>query len=386
MDIQKLHAVALAMVALGKGILAADESNGTCGKRFEKIGVENTEDNRRAYREMLFTAPGIGEHISGVIMYDETIRQSAADGRTFVKVLQDAGVLPGIKVDLGTKEMDGSPEEKITKGLEGLPERLAEYFSLGATFCKWRAVITIGEGLPTDANIRENAKILATYAKMCQDAGLVPMVEPEVLMDWSHGIDVCRDATKRTLMAVFEELEKAGVAVEGMILKPNMVISGKESGVTDTSEVVAKATLDLFNEILPAHLAGISFLSGGQSETQATENLNALNSAEHHWPLSFSYGRALQNSALQTWGGKAENVVSAQQVLWHTFWNRAQKLLGVVVLGGFVNADGVVHLHHFAIVHDRDFIQGKRLCSGDAAAVYPAKADSGEFPDCFYEP
>lgn len=316
--LSELHATAVAMVAPKKGILAADESTGTIGKRFEKIGVENTEDNRRAYRETLFTAAGIGEYISGVILYDETIRQTAPNGKTFVNILKEAGVLPGIKVDQGVKEMEGSPEEKLTKGLEGLGERLREYVALGAAFAKWRAVVTIGEGLPTEKNIRENAKILATYASDCHKAGLVPIVEPEVLMDGSHTIEVCRDSTERTLTAVFEELKKATVAVEGIILKPNMIIPGKESRRKAPPEEVAEATLALFKKILPENLPGVAFLSGGQSEIEATQNLNAMNHRGGlHWKLSFSFGRALQDSALKTWGGKSENVADSQRALLH---------------------------------------------------------------------
>ena len=328
---QALHHTAMQMVAPGKGLLAADESTGTIGKRFEKIQVENTEQNRQTYRGLLFTAPDVGEHISGVILYDETIRQSAADGRTFVSILEAAGVLPGIKVDEGTEAFEGSLEEKITKGLEGLPARLPEYVQLGAKFAKWRAVLTIGEGLPTDANIRENARRLAAYAKLCQDNGLVPIVEPEVLMDWSNTLEVCRDATERTLMAVFEELKKAGVAIDGMILKPNMVIPGKKCPTQASPEEVAKATVALFEKVLPAELPGVVFLSGGQSEAEATANLNAMNAmGKHPWPLSFSYGRALQASALEAWKGKDENIPAAQ----HAFLHRAE-LNGLATLGTY---------------------------------------------------
>jgi fructose-bisphosphate aldolase class I len=331
MDTHALNGIARAMVAPGKGLLAADESTGTIGKRFEKIGVENVEPNRQAYRELLFTTPGIGEHISGVILYDETIRQSTEDGRKFTALLEGAGVLPGIKVDEGTEAFADSPEEKVTKGLEGLPPRLSEYAEMGAKFAKWRAVITIGEGLPTDANIRENAKRLAAYAKLCQEAGIVPIVEPEVLMDWSNDMDVCRDATERTLSAVFEELKNAGVAIEGMILKPNMVIPGLKSGRKASPEEIARATTELFKKILSAELPGIVFLSGGQSEVEATENLNAMNRlGGHPWPLSFSYGRALQASALEAWKGKKENVSAAQQAFAH----RA-KMNGLAALGKY---------------------------------------------------
>ncbi len=318
--LKNLKATAERMVAPGKGILAADESSGTIEKKFGKIGVVSTEDNRRAYRGLFFTTPGFGEFISGVILYDETLRQSASDGRTFVSILQAAGVLPGIKVDQGTKEMDGSPDEKVTKGLEGLPDRLKEYVGLGAKFAKWRAVITIDtvKGLPTDANIRQNAKDLAAYAAACQEAGLVPMVEPEVLMDGGHSLEVCEEASERTLRAVFEELKAAGVAPEGMILKTNMVIPGKENGAKATPEVIAEKTVALFKRILPDELPGQAFLSGGQSEIEATANLNAMNTrGPFPWKLSFSYGRALQDSALKTWGGKSENIPAAQKAFYH---------------------------------------------------------------------
>ena len=340
-----LNAVAKQMVADGKGILAADESTGTIEKRFTKINLPSTEENRRAYREMLFTAPGIGEHISGVIMYDETLRQSTAQGKRFVEVLEDNGVLPGIKVDQGTKDMDGSPEEKVTKGLDGLPERLAEYAKLGAKFAKWRAVITIiGAELPTDGNIRQNAKDLAAYAKACQEAGIVPMVEPEVLMDDDHTMERCAEVSEKVLTALFEELKNAGVSIEGTILKTNMVIPAKLSGQTKTPDEIAAATVALFKKVLPDNLPGQAFLSGGQSEVEATENLNAMNLLARGmqtgaqaskmrplpWHLSFSYGRALQDSALKKWAGKAENVAAAQAILVH----RA-KMNGLATLGKY---------------------------------------------------
>jgi len=323
---ENLKKVAQQMVVSGKGILAADESTGTIEKKFAKVGIPCTEDTRRAYRELFFTTPGFGEFISGVILYDETIRQNASDGRSFVSILQKAGVLPGIKVDQGTTAMEGSPNEKVTKGLAGLPERLKEYAQLGAKFAKWRAVITIGPptggGLPTDANIRQNAKDLAAYAKDCQEAGIVPIVEPEVLMDGSHDISACRDASERTLTALFEELENAGVAIDGIILKTNMVIPAKDCHKQATPEEIAEATLALFKKVLPKELVGQAFLSGGQSEEEATANLNAINSPPAGggplpWKMSFSYGRALQNTALKTWNGKAENIPSAQKAFLH---------------------------------------------------------------------
>ena len=315
---ENLKKVAEQMVALGKGILAADESTGTIEKKFTKAGIPCTQDSRRAYRGLFFTTPGFGEFISGVILYDETIRQSASDGRSFVSILQKAGVLPGIKVDQGVKEMDGSPNEKVTKGLDGLPERLKEYAKLGAKFAKWRAVITIGEGLPTDGNLRQNAKDLAAYAKDCQEAGVVPIVEPEVLMDGSHDISACRDASERTLTALFEELKKAGVAIDGIILKTNMVVPAKDCPQQATPEEIAEATLGLFKKVLPKELVGQAFLSGGQSEEEATANLDAINKrGPLPWKMSFSYGRALQNTALKTWNGKPENVPAAQKAFLH---------------------------------------------------------------------
>src|SRR3989338_5212270 len=318
-NLEELEKLARQMVAKGRGILAADESSGTIEKKFAKIGVPSTEDLRREYRGLFFTSEGFGEYISGVILYDETIRQSHADGRRFVSIIEDAGVLPGIKVDQGLKEMESSPNENVTKGLEGLPERLKEYAELGAKFAKWRAVITIGERIPTDANIRQNAKDLAAYAKHCQEAGLVPIVEPEVLMDGTHPIEKCEEASDRTLRAIFEEIEKAGVALSGMILKTNMVLPAKENPSGKASpEEIALRTVNLFRKVLPDELPGQAFLSGGQSEVEATENLNAINKmGPHPWNLTFSYGRALQDSALRAWGGKSENIPAAQKAFLH---------------------------------------------------------------------
>ncbi len=316
--ITELNKIAKQMVQAGKGILAADESTGTIGKKFEKIGLPNEETNRQAYREMLFTSPGIGEYISGVIMYDETIRQSSRDGTSFVSVLQNAGVFPGIKVDMGTTADPSSPNEKITKGLEGLPDRLKEYVSLGAKFAKWRAVITIANDLPTSRNIVQNARDLAQYALECQKAGLVPIVEPEVLMDGGHTMEKCREVSEKVLVALFEELKNAGVALEGMVLKTNMVISGKESGQKVSPNDIAASTLNLFKKVLPPLLPGQAFLSGGQSEIEATQNLNEINKlGPHPWQLTFSYGRALQDSAIKAWQGKSENVKAAQSAFLH---------------------------------------------------------------------
>jgi len=319
MNADVLKRVAKQMVAPGKGILAADESTSTVEKRLAQVNVPSTEENRRAWREVFFTSPGIGEYISGVILYDETIRQSDSKGRPFVKVLEEAGVLPGIKVDQGLKEMDGSPLEKLTKGLDGLPGRLKEYAGLGAKFAKWRAVITIdGDKLPSDANIRQHAKDLAAYARACQEEGIVPMVEPEVMMDGAHTMERCEEVSKKVLTAVFEELQSAGVLLEGIVLKTNMIVPGKESGQKAAPEEVAGATLRVFKEVLPAALPGEAFLSGGQAEVEATENLNAVNKrGPHPWALTFSYGRALQGSALKIWSGKAENVAAAQQAFLH---------------------------------------------------------------------
>lgn len=326
-----LAEVAQALVASGKGILAADESTGTIKKRFDKIGVENTEDNRRAYRELLFTTPGVGKFISGVILYDETIRQRGSDGKIFVSTLEKQGIISGIKVDMGTEAMPGSPEEKVSKGLEGLPERLKEYKGLGAQFAKWRAVITIGEGIPTDGCIAKNAEILATYAKMCQEAGIVPIVEPEVLMDGGHTIEKCFAVTTKVLKKVFEELKKQNVALSGMLLKPNMVIAGMDCPAQASPAQVAEMTLRCFKEVVPAEVPGIVFLSGGQSEQEACENLDAINAAPAQpWKLSFSYGRALQGSTLKAWQGKAENISAAQKAFYH----RAE-LAGAACLGKY---------------------------------------------------
>ncbi len=310
-----LGAIARAMVAEGKGILAADESSPTIKKRFDSINVESTEDNRRAYRELLFTTPGMEEYISGVILYDETIRQSASDGTPFVKVLERRGVIPGIKVDCGAQPLAGAPGEKVTEGLDGLRERLDEYAGLGAKFAKWRAVITIGDGIPTAYCLETNAHALARYAALCQEAGIVPIVEPEVLMDGSHTIGRCEEVTTDTLHCVFDALHDQRVVLEHMCLKPNMVIAGKGCSRQAGPAEVAEATVRCFRRVVPSAVPGIVFLSGGQSDEDATANLNAMNAmpCTHPWELSFSYGRALQAPPLKAWGGLAANVDRAKQ-------------------------------------------------------------------------
>ena len=312
-----LEETARALVAPGKGILAADESDGTIKKRFDSIGVESTEENRRFYRQLLFTAAGMEDSIGGVILYDETLRQSADDGTPFAEVLASKGVIPGIKVDTGAHDLAGFPGEKITEGLDGLRARLEEYRGLGARFAKWRAVITIGEGIPSTACIRANAHALARYAALCQEAGLAPIVEPEVLMDADNTIERCYEVTARTLHWVFHELGVQGVDLRGTLLKPNMVISGKGCPEQAAPDQIAELTIDCFLRHVPAAVPGIVFLSGGQSEVEATENLNAINKIGGPWPLSFSYGRALQASALKAWAGDAANAEAAQAVFAH---------------------------------------------------------------------
>jgi fructose-bisphosphate aldolase, class I len=317
MNKQSLNEIAKQLVSSGKGILAADESNGTAGKRLATIGVENTEDNRRRYRQTLFTVPGMGDYISGVILYDETIRQKTEDGTPFVEVMKQNNIFPGIKVDTGAKELAGSKQEKITEGLDGLRDRLKEYFELGARFTKWRAVIKIDEtnDLPTDYCIQVNSHALARYAALAQEAGLVPIVEPEVLMEGNHTIEKCYEVTKKTHNRVFEELKMQKVALDGMLLKPNMIISALDCPQQADAQKVAQMTVECFKETVPVEVPGIVFLSGGQSEVQACENLDAMNKmADHgHWELSFSYGRALQATTLKTWAGKEENVATARE-------------------------------------------------------------------------
>ena len=320
MGTTELDATARELVAPGRGILAADESTGTIAKRFKSIDVESTEENRRRYREMLFTTPALGEYISGVILFDETIRQAAADGTSFTEILEKAGMIPGIKVDTGATPLALFPGETVTEGLDGLRERLAEYRTLGARFAKWRAVITIDEanGLPTDAAIRANAHALGRYAALSQEAGIVPIVEPETLMDGSHAIDAHYEATVRTLKATFEELSTQRVALEGTLLKTNMVLSGKDAAEQAGPDTVAEMTLKALRETVPDTIPGIVFLSGGQSDEDATVHLDAMNrKGPHPWELSFSYGRALQAPSLKAWSGRPDGVEAGQRALAH---------------------------------------------------------------------
>jgi len=319
MNVSELEATARAIVAPGKGILAADESTGTIKKRFDKIGVESTEENRRAYRDLLFTTDGVEEFISGVILFDETIRQSTSDGVPFPKVLAGKGIIPGIKVDKGAKPLALAAEgETVTEGLDGLRERLAEYRDLGARFAKWRATYTITDELPSQYTIDVNADALARYAALCQEAEIVPIVEPEVLMDGTHTIEQSYHVTSRVLKALYTELYDQRVDVEGTLLKPNMVLSGYGAPERADAEEVAEWTLKCFYKHVPAAVPGIVFLSGGQSDEDATAHLNAMNAhGPHPWQLSFSYGRALQAPALKAWGGKEENVEAAQRAYYH---------------------------------------------------------------------
>jgi fructose-bisphosphate aldolase, class I len=317
-EMTELASTARALVAPRKGILAADESSPTIEKRFRAISLESTEANRRAYRELLFTAPGVEAFISGVILYDETIRQSSGDGTPFPTLLAERGIIPGIKVDLGAKPLAGRAGEKITEGLDGLRERLADYHELGARFTKWRAVITIGPDSPSDYAIRVNAHALARFAALSQEAGLVPIVEPEVLMDGEHTIEQSLDATGRTLQAVFGELHEQHVRLEETLLKPNMVLPGYDCPQQASHDETAEWTLRCLRRHVPAALPGIVFLSGGQTDEDATANLDALNRREPQpWQLSFSYGRALQAAALKAWSGSAANVPAAQDAFRH---------------------------------------------------------------------
>ncbi len=318
MTTRDLETVARSLVPPGKGILAADESSPTIEKRFKTVGVPSTEENRRAYREILFTTPGISEFISGVILYDETIRQKGGNGTPFPEMLSRQGIVPGIKVDAGAKPLAGFPGETVTEGLDGLRGRLAEYGKLGARFAKWRAVIAIGDGIPTPQCIDANAHALARYAALCQEAGLVPVVEPEVLMDGPHPIERCEDVTTAVLSRVFAELAASRVVLEGTLLKPNMILSGKECPRQAGTDEIARATLRVLRRTVPPAVPGIVFLSGGQTAEQATERLSAMNAlGGSPWELSFSYGRALQDPVLKTWRGNAANAEAARNAFLH---------------------------------------------------------------------
>ena len=318
MERQGLEQTATALIAKGKGILAADETVPTLTKRFSTLKIESTEDSRRAYRELFFTTPDVSEFISGVILQDETIRQKNAAGTPLAEVLSKQGIIPGIKVDTGAKVLAGSPEEKVTEGLDGLRDRLKEYRALGARFAKWRAVIRITDTLPSPMCISANAHALARYAAICQEQNIVPIVEPEVLMDGSHTIERCEEVTNSVLHAVFHALFEQGVRLEGMLLKPNMVISGKECRRQASVDEVATATLGCLRRHVPAAVPGIVFLSGGQSDVLATAHLNAINRLDllKPWTISFSYGRALQDPAIEAWRGKQQNVKSGQQAFY----------------------------------------------------------------------
>ena len=320
MKLHELISTAKALVENDKGLLAMDESNPTCNKRFALLGIALTEEARRAYREMIITTPGLSESISGAILYDETIRQQLKDGTPFIKAVTDGGMIPGIKVDMGTKAMKDHPGEKLTEGLDGLRERLEEYARLGLRFAKWRAVITIGDGLPSLGCIEANADALAHYALFCQQAGLVPVVEPEVLMDGDHSLQVCREVTEDVLRTVFNHLYTKGVAIEGMILKPNMILPGLTCIKQESVEEVAEATVHCLMRIVPAAVTGIAFLSGGQSAELASARLNAMNvkfKSQLPWALSFSFARAIQQPAMEIWKGIDANVEEAQKALYH---------------------------------------------------------------------
>ena len=331
MNSSELTRVASAMVARGKGILAADESGGTIKKRFDSIKLESTEEHRRSYREMLFTAPGAAESVSGVILYDETIRQKTRDGTPFPQYLAKQGILPGIKVDLGAKPLAGFSGETITEGLDGLRERLIEYRGLGARFAKWRAVIDIADGIPSAFAVRANAHALARYAALCQENDIVPIVEPEVLMDGAHSIERCEQVTEAVLARVFQELFEHRVMLEGMVLKPNMVISGKKAATRAPPPAVAEATVRVLRRHVPPAVPGIAFLSGGQSPTEATLHLSLMNKlGPLPWSLTFSYGRALQDTALKAWGGVASNFAAGQKEL-----AKRAKLNGLATTGRY---------------------------------------------------
>ncbi|MBU1187831.1 MAG: fructose-bisphosphate aldolase class I [Gammaproteobacteria bacterium] len=339
MDIATLVSNAQALVAPGKGILAIDESTGTIAKRLASVNMENSEDNRRDYRATLLSTPGLGEHISGAILFDETLRQRAADGRSMVEIMQSEGILPGIKVDKGAKALAGHSDEKVTEGLDGLRERLQEYRELGAKFAKWRAVITIADGMPSSACIEANAHALARYAALCQENDIVPIVEPEVLMDGSHDLDDCFDVTEATLRSLYAQMYEQGVVLEGSILKASMVISGSECEERADRDEVAQATVTCLLNAVPAAVAGVVFLSGGQGDVEATEHLQAMNAlGAFPWPLSFSYGRALQHAALQAWAADPANPQKAQKKLSH----RA-RMNGMAALGQYAASHEQAH-------------------------------------------
>ena len=320
MKTENIIATAKALVADHKGLLAMDESNPTCNKRFAKLNIPQTVEARRAYREWILTTPGLGESISGVILYDETIRQQKKDGTPFLKIIADAGIIPGIKVDTGAKDLAAHPGEKITEGLDGLRDRLAEYFQMGARFAKWRAVLTIGDGIPSRSCIEANAHALARYAALCQEAGLVPVVEPEVLMDGDHTLERCRAVTEEVLRTVFIQLNSQRVLLEGMILKPNMVLPGLACPTQASVDEVANITVKSLWRTVPAAVPGIAFLSGGQSAELASARLNTMNhrfKSQLPWALSFSFARAIQQPALESWRGEETNVKAAQQALLH---------------------------------------------------------------------
>jgi fructose-bisphosphate aldolase, class I len=319
MNLAELHKIACAMVAPGKGILAADESSSTIKKRFDAIGVESTADSRRDYRELLFrSSEAMSKYVSGVILYDETIRQKAKDGTALVALIQQSGAIPGIKVDKGSKPLAACPGEQVTEGLDGLRERLIEYRELGARFAKWRAVIDIGPGIPSHTCIVANAHALGRYAALCQEQDIVPIVEPEVLMDGAHDMDRCYQVSEFVLKETFEQLYEQRIALEGMVLKPNMVVPGKKSGQRASVEEVAERTLKLLKNCVPPAVPGIAFLSGGQSDEEATAHLDAMNRlGELPWHLTFSYGRALQATPQKAWSGKSENVAAAQRAFIH---------------------------------------------------------------------
>jgi fructose-bisphosphate aldolase class I len=330
MNLAELHKIACAMVTPGKGLLAADESSGTIKKRFDAVGIESTPESRRDYRELLFrSSEAMSKYVSGVILYDETIRQKAKDGTALVALIQQSGAIPGIKVDKGSKPLAACPGEQVTEGLDGLRERLTEYRELGARFAKWRAVIDIGPGIPSHTCVVANAHALGRYAALCQEQDIVPIVEPEVLMDGAHDMDRCYQVTEFVLKETFEQLYEQRIALEGMVLKPNMVVPGKKSGQRASAEEVAERTLKLLKNCVPPAVPGIAFLSGGQSDEEATAHLDALNRlGDLPWHLTFSYGRALQAAPQKAWSGKSENVAAAQRAFTHRARMNALAALG----------------------------------------------------------